>query len=108
MHPNYVPSKPKTNRIVKSSHVWTILTFAKVFRRPFTREDICDMNPIKYPSGARIVRDTLNQLIKMDLIEVVEPGKYQITEEGINTVYWFGGHFARMAKKYSSLSDKPR
>lgn len=104
MNKNYVPEVPAVKRMSRHSHTWTILTFAKVLRGPFTREDISSISPQKYPLYSRNVRDTLTQLVKMGLVDQVEKNRYHITQEGINTVYWFGSHFARTADK-SDLGD---
>jgi hypothetical protein len=101
----YVPYKPSVKRLSQNSHTWTILTFAKVLKGPFNDEHITQMNPEKYPKGCRNIRDTLRHLKSLGLVESTKDGWYQITQEGVNTVYWFGGHFARQAQIKSNLSD---
>lgn len=76
------------------------MTFAKVFRGPFTPADIHAMNPHKYPPGCRNVRDTLGHLRKLGFIESLGSDKFQITKDGVNAVYWFGGHFVRNARDF--------
>ena len=88
------PKKQGIARMTRYGHNWTVLTFAKVLRGPFTSIDIHYMNPEKYPKDCRRIRDTLNALVKMGLLDSLGQGVYKINEVGVATVFWYGNYFA--------------
>lgn len=105
MQAERIPQVPSTKRMSKNGHTWTILTFAKVLRGPFTRLDISNISPLKYPPNSRNIANTLLQLTNMGLVRRIDNETYQITQEGIDTVYWMGGHFSRNTRGRSDLGD---
>ena len=103
---NYrVPQKPSVKRMSQNSHTWTILTYAKVLKYPFDHTAITEINPIKYPRGSRNIGDTLRTLKGMGLVKLLDDGRYQITQDGIDAVYWFGNQFVRNSRNKSDLGD---
>ena len=92
----------KIPRMTRYGNNWTILTFAKVLRGPFTSSDISAMNPTKYPKGSRAIRDSLSSLAKMGLLDSVGKGVYKINKLGVSAVHWYGNYFARTRTRPSN------